>query len=669
LLAGSGLQAVKTAEKEFKVIRGQASEAEEPTEVLPGITVKGEPIAEPCTQTITADVISRIQAQDMYDVFSTEPSISVGGGARNAQRIYVRGIEASNLNVTLDGAQQNKNLHQHRGATGNIDPSLLKRVDVHPGPGADQGPGALGGSIRFETVDAQDRLKPGRNLGATISSGYGTVDEAWIERVTVYGQVGHLGLLAHGSSLENEDYEIGGGDRDAPCTAVDDRDYMAKASLLDVAGHDLRMSADHNVSKGTYVWGSTGSDMGYVIEDAVPVKQRIERNTYNLDHRFQPGNPLIDTRLHLYLVDNSLEDKDNDIEYESLQIGGDLRNTFKFDLGPIHQSITVGTDYLDGEDEAPRNRGRDKGKIIENDSYNLGLFLQDRMRIGPLGISFGARYDDFEADYGHGECNGDKLSPNVGIEYEVLRGLTAFANYGEAARGSGLIPSVFLSNIDEFTNINDGKSLKAETSKHTDGGLRYRNSDLFLAGDYFNIEASVFRTRLENLIEAIAVRGGVIQKIWNNPMDVVSTGWELRAGWGLKGFETNLGFIHVDVEDQHGDPIAITRRKVAPVGDRLVWDSHWQVHDRLLLGYTLTAVASLDGDDVAPGQSERPGYTVHDVQAQWSPTFVDGLILALAVHNLFDHRYSDQTSLEDPYYQTIVEEPGVDVRFMATYRF
>jgi hemoglobin/transferrin/lactoferrin receptor protein len=152
-------------------------------------------------------------------------------------------------------------------------------------------------------------------------------------------------------------------------------------------------------------------------------------------------------------------------------------------------------------------------------------------------------------------------------------------------------------------------------------------------------------------------------------MDVVSTGWELRAGWGLKGFETNLGFIHVDVEDQHGDPIAITRRKVAPVGDRLVWDSHWQVHDRLLLGYTLTAVASLDGDDVAPGQSERPGYTVHDVQAQWSPTFVDGLILALAVHNLFDHRYSDQTSLEDPYYQTIVEEPGVDVRFMATYRF
>ncbi len=414
LLAGSGLQAAETAEKEFKVIRGQAPEAEERTAVLPTMTVKGGGVAG--TRTIPADVLSRTQAQDMSDVFFTEPSISVGGGARNAQRIYLRGIEGSNLNITVDGAKQNTNMHQHRGGIGNIDPSLLKRVDVHPGPGADQGPGALGGSIRFETVDARDLLDPGKSLGATIRAGYGTADESWIGGATAYGQVGYLGLLAHGSLRESEDYRIGGGG-DVPNSAADDRDYMAKVSLLDLAGHSLRMSAEHNASEGLYLWGSTGSDMGYAAEGSKPVTQRIERETYTFDHRFHPGNPLIDTRLNLYLADNSLENLDTDTEYESRQIGGDLRNTFQFDLGPTHHRMTVGTDYLAEQGTAPRGFGSDKGKSIENESTNLGLFLQDRMGIGPAGISFGARFDDFEAEYWASTCSGSEVSPNVGIDY------------------------------------------------------------------------------------------------------------------------------------------------------------------------------------------------------------------------------------------------------------
>ncbi len=223
-----------------------------------------------------------------------------------------------------------------------------------------------------------------------------------------------------------------------------------------------------------------------------------------------------------------------------------------------------------------------------------------------------------------------------------------------------------MANIDRTTNINDGEPLKPETSQQTEGGLRYRDSDLLLAGDHFNIEASAFQTRLENLIERVGGGDGVVTKIWNNPMEVTSTGWELRAGWGLEGFETILGYTHVDTEDEDGNPIAITRRKAAPTGDRLVWDSRWQARDDLVLGYTLTLVARLD--EVAAGQSERPGYTLHDLQAQWSPPLVDGLTLALAVHNLLDHRYSEQTSIESST-TGIVEEAGRDVRLTATYRF
>lgn len=47
-----------------------------------------------------------------------EPSVSIGGGGRNAQRLYLRGIGGTNLNITIDGAKQGGSLYQHMGDIG-----------------------------------------------------------------------------------------------------------------------------------------------------------------------------------------------------------------------------------------------------------------------------------------------------------------------------------------------------------------------------------------------------------------------------------------------------------------------------------------------------------------------------------------------------------------------
>ena len=44
----------------------------------------------------------------------------------NTQRIYVRGLESSTLNVSLDGAKQGKNMFQHFGNELGVNPDLLK---------------------------------------------------------------------------------------------------------------------------------------------------------------------------------------------------------------------------------------------------------------------------------------------------------------------------------------------------------------------------------------------------------------------------------------------------------------------------------------------------------------------------------------------------------------
>ncbi len=44
--------------------------------------------------------LDRIQANDLADIFRSTPSVSVGGSLGIAQKIYVRGLEDSQLNVT-----------------------------------------------------------------------------------------------------------------------------------------------------------------------------------------------------------------------------------------------------------------------------------------------------------------------------------------------------------------------------------------------------------------------------------------------------------------------------------------------------------------------------------------------------------------------------------------
>ena len=82
-----------------------------------------------------------------YDAASGDVVVS-GANRTAAQKIYVRGIEETSLNVSIDGARQGGNLYSHSGDNSNIDPFLLKQVTVEPGTGsALTGPGALGGAI------------------------------------------------------------------------------------------------------------------------------------------------------------------------------------------------------------------------------------------------------------------------------------------------------------------------------------------------------------------------------------------------------------------------------------------------------------------------------------------------------------------------------------------
>ena len=633
--------------------------ADEAASKLPVVKVTANQIQD---KTITPSTLQLQQASSMSDVFRTDPSVDIGGGGVNAQRIYLNGVEGTNLNITIDGARQGRSLFQHRGGLTGIDPSLLKKVEAKTA-GGQQGPGALGGSIGFETMDAQDLLKGEKAYGAKVRTGYASADKSKQGGVSVYGQAGkHLGLLAHVAAADRDDYRTGGGDK-VLRSASDDRDYFFKLSLLDLNDHQVRLSLNQHKSSGIYARGSNGSDAGILPDPlpttgpSVPVSQEVERKSYSLDHRYQPINPWLDWRANVYLSENEVSYPGTIATPISTEEQGfAISNSALFERDAWWFKATLGMDYL-SEDSTTSD--------YKVNSENTGFYLQNNLGWHDLTVTVGARLDDYVAEYRFIELDDKDVSPNVGLTYAFTPEVSVFGSYEEAVRASGIVPVGWLGRMSSETLENNGeKPLKAERSKKSELGLKYNSKGVFAADDKVSFTLAYYSTKLDGLIELPG--GGMDPGVsLNNAEAIEITGWRLGLGWANSNLSTQVSFNSKDVE-QGNQNLGAVRRVAAATGDQLVWDTRWQTTDYLQLGYTLKAVARLK--DVPTNQPERSGYLTHSLQAEYLVKQLEGLTVNLAAHNLFDKNYADHASLYSSS-TGIVAEPGRDIRLGASYAF
>ena len=637
--------------------------------------------------------LKRNLAATMQDIFRHNTEVSVGGGTTNAQRIYLNGVEGSNLNITIDGARQGRNLFQHRGGMSYADPTLLKRVDVQAGAGADNGPGALGGSIKFVTVDAQDLLRNDEQIGARVRTGYQSANKAKLGGLTAYALPSeHLGVLANVSAINRDNYRIGGGDR-VQRSAGQDRDYMLKLSLLDVAGHSLRFGANRHTDAGVYKRGSSGSDAGYIPDDLVNstsvTRQISERDTYTMEHRYQAQSPLLNWTLNAYRNENEFRYPGSTSRpISTKEHGFTAKNTATFALGATEHTLTTGLDWFKEESSTQQLKNPNPalgltGRVIDITNKNLGVFVNDRVQIDRLTVSVGLRFDDFKSDYGPLKLDSNEVSPNIFAEYQLHDNWAVFAGYKESVSAAGTIPIGFLGRINNKTQVSTG-SLKAESSVQKEAGLRFNANSFLATNDQAQLGLKYYQTRLNNLIEmpgqggapalCIGPGAGSISAS-SNPANclaagsaakpIIIKGWAINASWALNAYSTHLNLAINDTK-RNGKAIGTVRRSAASQGDQLVWDNQWQATDELGFGYTMTAVKRLT--NVPKNQPERAGYMVHSLQSDWQPMAVPNLTLNLAVHNLLDKKYSDHTTLNSGA-TGIVAETGRDVRLTATYQF
>jgi len=614
---------------------------------------------------ITAEQLDFYQANDLADIFRHVPSVSVGGSLGIAQKVYIRGLEDTQLSVTVDGAPQTGTLFHHAGRL-SIEPELLKKVEVQAGAGeATAGAGAIGGAIHFETKDPEDLLAPGQQFGGMVKGGVFS-NEGHRESVSLYGRIGESGgFLASYMNADRDDMKDGNGDTLASTASDQDLGFLKLTS--DFADHHrVELAFEKRQEEGDFAqrpnWPVASWSPEYPMES--------ERQTITLNHAFNL-NALVNLETTLYRTENSLlqdvHTRWGKFEAEVESYGFDVRNTSQ--LG-AHE-VVYGAD-LRRDEVKTRYHDPSQGSGNAEDGRVMGLYVQDHWQLtDALLLSYGARYDDYEVDQGSDGIKVDSngLSPNIGFEYDINDQLQLSVGHARAMRGKEVGDGFTLGGTID-------PNIDPEKVENTEVGIEYDNGDLLL-------KASVYHSTIDDVILDQLGAGTV----YENAGTVKTRGFEVQAAYQWQQLLLSASFSHNDarlngnrVEGYEHNGLANSR------GDTLTLSALYAYSPQLRFGWNVNYVDDLNNVEVFQRASSigwigstqtinKPGYTVHDIYLTWTPLADDSLELNLAVQNLFDEQYIDHSSVAD--YNGIAgwegvsgqPEAGRDIRLSALYRF
>lgn len=603
---------------------------------------------------VTARTLERTAANDLEDMFAGQAEMAVGGGHSVAQKIYLRGIEDTLLNVTIDGAGQAAQAFHHTGRV-QLEPELIKRVEVRPGTGdATAGPGALGGAVRFVTKDPEDLLRPDQRVGAMLKGSYFSNSDGFKLHTSVYGRLTNTwSALAALTDQDFKDYEDGAGRRVAATGSEQQLGFFKLVGKL-TPDHTVRLSYDRHEDEGERSqrpqWVPSSFNRAYPLQ--------TERTTWNLGYAWRPANPLIDLALNLYQTDTDLEQnvigRWGRYQGSIASSGVDLRNTFHTE----RHEITVGLDHRkDRSTAGPATNPRSE----EENGKVSGLYVQDRITLTQaLTLDLGARHDRYTLKDANGlSLEHSGTSPNASLRYALTPQLALLAGHSRALRGPKIRDAFKLDSITNDPNLRPERARTSEVGFELGQGAWRLNGKVYDTTIRDAIADPIGNPARYLNVGELRSRGALLQTTYD---------WKaVQLGASLHHNRATLNGERLNVYDHNG--------LGASIGNTLTTSVDWRLSPRLDLGWAGRFVQGIDSLDTPVGRVRKPGYAVHDVYATWRPSGSDRFTLNFVIANLFDKDYLDHASNEDfqhiPGYEGIVgsREPGREFRLTATLRF
>lgn len=243
------------------------------------------------------------------------------------------------------------------------------------------------------------------------------------------------------------------------------------------------------------------------------------------------------------------------------------------------------------------------------------LYFQDEWRLlDQVALTAGVRYDNY-SDFG------DTINPRAGLVWSIQDNVDLKLLYGQAFRAPSFIEMYNINTVSNAGNPN----LKPERIETWEAGLDVHFSHAL------NLDINYFYSAIDDLITRDAT---VTPTSFINAGRAVTQGVEAGLHGAFEQLQWKTSYAWQDPRDK------ITGRRLADVPSQRA---------NVSINYPLTRYLNLYADlrwigprprDTGDTRAEMPDYTTVDM-ALTANNFFKGLEIQLAVHNLFDKRYSD----------------------------
>ena len=436
------------------------------------------------------EIAERNHGQEMPFLLSSTPSVTAysdtGLGAGYSY-LYLRGVQQTRLNMTLDGVPLNEpeDSAVYFADFGDFT-SSLESIQVQRGVGTSTfGAAAYGGSINFESVDLQEQRQALASLGA---GSFGTY------RASLGLQSGRVGpglaFYGRGSYQETEGFREHSGIRQRSlffgASRQGERSFF---KLFGFVGREI-------------------TQLAFLATEKDVLEQDLRFNPMATDEIDRFGEDFVQAQLTRSLgASSSLS-----VQAYTVGAGGDYRIRDTWGTGELLQydldwrfsggrvsfqhargraSLTLGAHAYDYES---RHRG---GVAFEPLDYTNHGHKKEASAFAKLTYDMGAlhTYGDaqlrwarfrYEGDVPVGEKDWTFFNPKLGLRYDLGPGLSVYTSVGRTTREPAR--SDLLAGEDNATVPHDLGAVQPERVTSAELGLDYRRSELSLKANLYLME-------------------------------------------------------------------------------------------------------------------------------------------------------------------------------------
>ncbi|PIE37399.1 MAG: membrane receptor protein [Gammaproteobacteria bacterium] len=659
---------------------------------------------------ITSEMIENRMVSDVSDLVKDIPGVEIEAADTRwgDMGFNIRGVTDDRVAITVDGLTQGETLQYEggqaygyfKGGRGAIDLETMKLVDITRG--ADSvisGSGALGGSVRFVTKDADDFLaQAGDDVGGKVAAMYADASDQTMLNLSAAARAGQFEALAivtgreaSETSNHTEGADVQGSARERPDPQDKDisnlfvklnYDFSDKHVLgLVVERYEAEIETDAKSFDGRWYLDRIGDDTRK--RERIGVFHELQADAVVFDElswafNYQTSDFQAITRQNVTFYDDpdtperELAPRIDTRDYD--QTMRQLRVDFAKGIvtGSVQHDLVYGFAWLDHGVENTQVRWQNSpgrgpstsvvpALIPQADIESANVYVLDKIQLGErTELQVGLRYDDydysakatefFEDSLGGtslGDQSFDAVSGALGITQKITDTLSIGANVGRGFRAPTIENLYTRSGTEDDWATGPNPDLDVETATNYELSL----SGLYSAGQ-FNV--TVFYSDYEDFIDysqrsRINEAGEIdLYDVPDNVGDVELKGVELTAVLDLheafavpEGLSTRFSASYAEGEKDNGYPLT----SVQPASARWTMaynapQGHWGVEANV--DYT----AGKDADDAyfinSRGELEYREYlsrtaTVVNVIAFYN--FTDQLSLRAGLFNLTDKEY------------------------------